>query len=192
MSDLFQQQSPLVQIKLGEAKGEAPTIREVPFLGFLNLRGKANNTGIQAATLNLLGCELPVEANTKIESGDNRIYWLGPDEWLIVTSTSQQAKLADDLRAALKSVFSSVVDNSSGLTMLEISGDNAASLLASDCPLDLHPRVFKPGQCAQTRLAKAGMTIAPMRDGSGFEVIIRRSFADYIGLWLQDAAVAFE
>jgi len=192
MSDLFQQQSPLVQIKLGEAKGEAPTIREVPFLGFLNLRGKANNTGIQAATLNLLGCELPIEANTMIESGDNRIYWLGPDEWLIVTSTSQQAKLADDLRAALKGVFSSVVDNSSGLTMLEISGDNAASLLASDCPLDLHPRVFKSGQCAQTRLAKAGMTIAPMRDGSGFEVIIRRSFADYIGLWLQDAAVAFE
>ena len=192
MSDLFQQQSPLVQIKLSEAKGEAPTIREVPFLGFLNLRGKANNTGIQAAALNLLGCELPVEANTMIESGDNRIYWLGPDEWLIVTPTGQQAKLADDLRAALKGVFSSVVDNSSGLTMLEISGDNAASLLASDCPLDFHPRVFKPGQCAQTRLAKAGMTLAPMREASGFEVIIRRSFADYIGLWLQDAAVAFE
>ena len=192
MSDLFQQQSPLVQIKPGEAKGKAPTIREVPFLGFLNLRGKANNTGIQAACLKVLSCELPVEANTMIESGDNRIYWLGPDEWLIVTPTGQQAKLANDLRAALKGVFSSVVDNSSGLTMLEISGDNAASLLASDCPLDLHPRVFKPGQCAQTRLAKAGMTIAPMRDGSGFEVIIRRSFADYIGLWLQDAAVAFE
>jgi len=117
MSDLFQQQSPLVQIKLGEAKGEAPTIREVPFLGFLNLRGKANNTGIQAATLKLLRCELPGEANTMIESGDNRIYWLGPDEWLIVTPTSQQAKLDDDLRTALKGVFSSVVDNSSGLTM---------------------------------------------------------------------------
>jgi len=192
MSDLFQQQSPLVQIKLGEAKGGAPTIREVPFLGFLNLRGKASNTGIQAATLNLLGCELPIESNTMIESGENRIYWLGPDEWLVVTPTGQQAKLADDLRAALKGVFSSVVDNSSGLTMLEISGDNAASLLASDCPLDLHQRAFRPGQCAQTRLAKAGMTIAPMRNGSGFEVIIRRSFADYIGLWLQDAAVAFE
>jgi len=192
MSDLFQQQSPLVQIDLGKAKGQAPTIREVPFPGFLNLRGKSGNTGIQAATLNVLGCELPVEANTMTESGDIRIYWLGPDEWLIVTPTGQQAKLANDLRAALKGVFSSVVDNSSGLAMLEISGKNAANLLASDCPLDLHPRVFKPGQCAQTRLAKAGMTIAPMRDGSGFEVIIRRSFADYLGLWLQAAALAFE
>jgi len=192
MSDLFQQQSPLIQIDLGEAKGQAPTIREVPFLGFLNLRGKANNTGIQAATLNVLGCELPIEANTMIESSDNRIYWLGPDEWLIVTPTAQQAKIQAELRTALEGVFSSVVDNSSGLTMLEVTGDNAANLLASDCPLDLHPRVFKPGQCVQTRLAKAGMTIAPMRKGNGFEVIIRRSFADYIGLWMQDAAVAFE
>jgi sarcosine oxidase subunit gamma len=192
MSDLFQQQSPLDQIGPGEAKGQAPTIREVPFLGFLNLRGKSSNTGIQAAALNVLGCGLPVEANTMMESGDYRIYWLGPDEWLIVTPAGQQAKLANDLGAALKGVFSSVVDNSSGLTMLEISGENAADLLASDCPLDLHPRVFKPGQCAQTRLAKAGMTVAPMRDGSGFEVIIRRSFADYLGFWLQDTALAFE
>ena len=46
--------------------------------------------------------------------------------------------------------------------------------------------------CAQTRLAKAGMTIAPLRNGDGFEVIMRRSFADYLLLWMQDAAVAFE
>jgi sarcosine oxidase subunit gamma len=84
------------------------------------------------------------------------------------------------------------VDNSSGLTMVEISGENAGALLATDCPLDLHPGAFKPGQCAQTRLAKAGMTIAPMRKGDGFEVIFRRSFANYLMLWMQDAAVAFE
>jgi sarcosine oxidase subunit gamma len=96
------------------------------------------------------------------------------------------------LLAALDGVFCSVVDNSSGLTMLHVTGDNAAALLATDCPFDLHPREFKPGQCAQTRLAKAGMTISPLADGVGFEVIIRRSFADYLLLWLQEAAIAFE
>jgi sarcosine oxidase subunit gamma len=65
-------------------------------------------------------------------------------------------------------------------------------LLATDCPLDLHAREFKAGQCAQTRLAKATMTLSPLADEAGFEVIIRRSFADYLLLWLQDAAVAFE
>lgn len=192
MSDLFQQESPLVQIEFNEPSGNAPRIEEKPFLGFLNLRGKSNNTGFLAASLKVLGCEPPTEANTLVEAGDNRIYWLGPDEWLVVTPTGQQAALQAELLQALEGVFSAVVDNSSGLTLLEITGDNAAALLATDCPLDLHPRVFKPGQCAQTRLAKAAMTVAPLRDGGGFEVIIRRSFADYLLLWMQDAAIAFE
>ena len=192
MPDLFQQQSPLVQIKLDEAKGSAPSIKEVPFLGYLNLRGRSSNTAFLAAVLKALGCEPPLEANTMVESGDNRIYWLGPDEWLVITPTDQQGKVQADLTKALDGAFSSVVDNSSGLTLVEVSGKNAGALLATDCPFDLHPSVFKAGQCAQTRLAKASMTIAPLRKGEGFEVIMRRSFADYLLLWIQDAAVAFE
>ncbi|MCP4471048.1 MAG: sarcosine oxidase subunit gamma [Gammaproteobacteria bacterium] len=192
MPDLFQQQSPLVQIKLEEPRGAAPRIEEKPFLGFVNLRGRADNTGFLAATLKVLGCEPPTVANTVVDSGDYRIYWLGPDEWLIVTPAGQQEELQNALQKALDGVFSSVVDNSSGLTLIHISGANAADLLATDCPLDLHPRQFKHGQCAQTRLARAGMTLSPLADDSGFEVIIRRSFADYLLLWLRDAAIAFE
>jgi sarcosine oxidase subunit gamma len=192
MSDLFQQQSPLVQIELGEPRGEAPRIEEKPFLGYLNLRGRAGHTGFIAGVLKALGVEAPTEANTVIEAGDKRIFWLGPDEWLVVTPAGQQAQVKADLQAALAGVFSSVVDNSSGLTTIHVSGDNAAALIATDCPLDLHAQAFKPGNCAQTRLARAGMTISPLSDGSGFELIIRRSFADYLLLWLQDAAIAFE
>lgn len=192
MSDLFQQEGPLVQIELGNAKGNAPRIEEVPFLGYISLRGRSGHTGFIAAVLKVLGVEAPTEANTVIEAGDNRVFWLGPDEWLIVTPAGQQEKIKKDLLAALGDVFSSVVDNSSGLTMIRVSGANAAALIATDCPLDLHPRDFKPGQCAQTRLSKAGATITPLADGSGFEMIIRRSFADYLLLWLQDAAIAFE
>jgi sarcosine oxidase subunit gamma len=192
MADLFQQQSPLVQINLDEPRGGAPHIEEKPFQGFINLRGRSGNTGFQAATLKVLGCEPPSAPNTVVDSGDYRIYWLGPDEWLIMTAAGQQDELKASLHKALSGVFSSVVDNSSGLTTLHITGDNAATLLATDCPLDLHPREFKAGKCAQTRLAKAGMTLSPLVDEAGFEVIIRRSFADYLLLWLQDAAVAFE
>jgi len=192
MADLFQQQSPLVQIKLDEPRAGAPRIEEKPFQGFINLRGRSGNTGFQAATLKLLGCEPPSAPNTVVDSGDYRIYWLGPDEWLIMTPAGQQDELKAKLHKALSGVFSSVVDNTSGLTTLHITGDNAAALLATDCPLDLHAREFKAGQCAQTRLAKATMTLSPLADETGFEVIIRRSFADYLLLWLQDAAVAFE
>ena len=192
MADLFQQQSPLVQIKLDEPRAGAPRIEEKSFQGFINLRGRSGNTGFQAATLKVLGCEPPSTPNTVIDSADYRIYWLGPDEWLIMTPVGQQDELKSRLHKALSGVFSSVVDNTSGLTTLHISGDNAAALLATDCPLDLHAREFKAGQCAQTRLARATMTLSPLADETGFEVIIRRSFADYLLLWLQDAAVAFE
>ena len=192
MADLFQQQSPLVQIKVDEPRGGAPRIEEKAFQGFINLRGRSNNTGFQAATLKVLGCEPPSEPNTVVDSGDYRIYWQGPDEWLIMTAAGQQDELKTKLHKALSGVFSSVVDNSSGLTALHITGDNASALLATDCPLDLHPREFKVGQCAQTRLARATMTVSPLAGEAGFEVIIRRSFADYLLLWLQDAAVAFE
>jgi sarcosine oxidase subunit gamma len=192
MGDLFQQESPLVQIDLAEPRGNAPRIEEKPFLGYLNLRARDNNTGFLAATLKVLGCEPPTAANTVIESGDYRTYWLGPDEWLVVTPAAQQEQVKTELLAALDGVFCAVVDNSSGLTMLHVTGDNAAALLATDCPFDLHPREFKHGQCAQTRLAKAGMIISPLADSAGFEAIIRRSFADYLLLWLQDAAIAFE
>ena len=161
-------------------------------MGYINLRGRSGHTGFIAGVLKVLGVEAPTEANTVIDAGDNRVYWLGPDEWLIVTKPGQQTRVKDELVAALAGVFSSVVDNSSGLAMIHVTGDNAAALIATDCPLDLHPRELQPGQCAQTRLAKAGMTIAPLADGAGFELIIRRSFADYLLAWLQDAAIAFE
>ena len=192
MSDLFEQQSPLIQIAFGDPRGAAPRIEEKAFRGYLNLRGRPAHTGFVAGVLKVLGVEAPTEPNTVIDAGDRRIYWLGPDEWLIVTPAGQQQKLAEQLRSALDGVFSSVVDNSSGLTMLHVTGENAAALLATDCPFDLHPRAFRPGQCAQTRIAKTGMTVSPLAGGNGFEVIIRRSFADYLLRWLQDAAVAFE
>jgi sarcosine oxidase subunit gamma len=192
MSDLFHQQSPIVQIKLTEAKGGQPSIIEIPFQGFLNLRGKSDNSDFMAAVKKVLGCLLPIETNTVVVSGDYKIYWLGPDEWLVITPTERQNKLQLELISALSDIFSSVVDNSSGVTLINITGDNAANLIARDCPLDLHPSVFKAGQCAQTRLAKSSAMIAPLLDGSGFELIIRRSFADYLLLWMQDALIEFE
>lgn len=192
MSDLFQQESPLVQIELGEPKGNAPSIEEKPFQGYINLRGRPGHTGFIAGVLKVLGVEAPTDANTVIDAGENRVYWLGPDEWLVVTPAGQQERVKNELLNALDGVFSSVVDNSSGLTSIRVSGNNAAALIATDCPLDLHARAFKPGQCAQTRLARAGMVISPLADGAGFDLIIRRSFADYLLLWLQDAAIAFE
>jgi heterotetrameric sarcosine oxidase gamma subunit len=46
------------------------------------------------------------------------------------------------------------------------------------------------GRCAQTTFAKATAVVANKADGS-YDLIIRRSFADYIAQWLLDAGQEF-
>jgi len=76
--------------------------------------------------------------------------------------------------------------------ILELSGDKARALLLKGCPLDLHPSVFKPGQCAQSVLGKTSVTLWQIADAPVYRMIVRRSFADYLGHWLIDAAREFQ
>lgn len=181
-------ESPLVQIdvtRLNKASGVQ--ITESLFHGHLNLRGRPDNAAFMNAVSDVLGCKLPLDANTYTVTDELKIYWLGPDEWLIVTLPDQQAELETKLRAALSGIFSSINDVSSGQTIITISGSNARRLLEKGCTLDFHPCVFKVGDCAQTLLAKTGILISQTDDESSYEVIVRRSFSDYLGLWLLDA-----
>ena len=88
MSDLFQQESPLVQVELGEPVGNAPLIEEKPFLGYVNLRGRSDNTKFLAGALKVLGCEPPTTANTVVESSNYRIYWPCPPAGVTINHSS--------------------------------------------------------------------------------------------------------
>ena len=192
MSKAINQQSPLVQVDLSHLeKGSGVQIVELPFLGHINLRGRSDNGGFMKQAKKVLGVGLPGDPNTWLQSGDLKIYWLGPDEWLIVAPEGRQQELEQQLRTALSKMFSSVTDVSSGQTMLRISGTKARAVLQKGCSLDLHGRVFKPGDCAQTLLAKAGMMISCVDESPTYELVIRRSFSDYVGLWLLDATAEF-
>lgn len=69
-----------------------------------------------------------------------------------------------------------------------MSGARARDVIAKGCPLDLHPRVFGPGHCAQTYFDRAGIMILQTSTAPSFELIVRRSYADYLWAWLTDAA----
>jgi sarcosine oxidase subunit gamma len=75
---------------------------------------------------------------------------------------------------------------------LELSGDKAQALLLKGCPLDLHHSVFSFGRCAQTVMAKTSMILWQTSDKPEYKLIVRRSFSDYLGLWLLDAAREFQ
>ena len=79
------------------------------------------------------------------------------------------------------------MDIGSGYTVLEIDGPRTRDVLARGCPLDLHPKAFGVGQCAQSHYFKASMTLVPL-GGDRFDIVVRRSFADYFVKIMLDAA----
>ena len=78
---------------------------------------------------------------------------------------------------------------SANRTVLELAGPRAREVLTKGCSLDLHPRAFGPGRCAQTALARTQVILeaAPRPHGLPASPLVRRSFAAYLAAWLLDA-----
>lgn len=161
-------------------------LRERAFLGHINLRGDAADPAFMASAGQVLGVALPIAPNTVHESGAREVYWLCPSEWLIVCSHEEEQSLAGQLGKALRSQFASVVLVGGGQTVFCLAGADARDILARGCPLDLHPRAFAKGQCAQSHVAKAPVLLRATDDG--IDIVVRRSFADYLWRWLKSVA----
>ena len=166
-------------------------ISERPFLGHLNLRGDSSDGAFADGVERALSLSLPVEPNAVSYGDGKQALWLGPDEWLVVTPTDEQAAVARALVEALSGVFSSVTDITGGQTIITLSGENAEQVLAKGCSLDLHTRAFGEGRCAQTLVAGVGVTLLWAGPEPSFDLIVRRSFAEYLALWLHDAALEY-
>ena len=166
------------------------TVEVHPNLEYINLRGDPADQALIGAANKILRQELPLGPNT-ISNGISTIYWLGPDEWLIVTPGGERPTLPAMLEEALSGMHASLNVVTGGQVAMRISGDSATAVLAKGCTLDLHPKTFHPGQCAQTGLAKASILIAKVDDVPTFDIFVRRSFAEYLALWLQHAGAGY-
>jgi len=196
MPDPILRESPLARFKLAaratHSPGNAGVIaRERPFLGHLNLRGDARDPRFVGAVSDVLGDGLPIVANTVTDVRGITIYWLGPDEWLIVTPGERRTAIESELRRSLAALRVAVTDVSGGQTLLQLHGSRVRDVLAKGCPIDLHPRAFSIGQCAQSHLAKAPVLIGQIENQPYFEIIVRRSFAEYLWSWLTNAAAEY-
>ena len=166
------------------------TARILKDRGYVNLRGSADDATFTAGVEGVLGQPLPV-ANNTYSSGEHRVYWLGPDEWLIATDLAGAGDLAEALESALADSHIAINDVSGGNVGIRLSGRHVRELLAKGCTLDFHPREFAVGPCAQSGLAKASVLIGLLDDSPDFEIIVRRSFADYLVKWLDHAGSAY-
>jgi sarcosine oxidase subunit gamma len=170
-----------------KAAATAIDIRIQTGISQLNLRGNPEDSRFVSTVEDILGQALPTVPNTLSRAG-HTVYWLGPDEWLVL---SDNQALAELLRRPLEGMHASLNDLSGGQIALCIAGPAVRDVLAKGCTLDLHPRVFTQGMCAQSGLARASVLLGLVDEPDRFDIVVRRSFADYLVRWLRHASVEF-
>jgi sarcosine oxidase subunit gamma len=139
----------------------------------------------------LAGVPLPLQPNRVASMRELRTLWLGPDEWLVTAPRGIAPDLFGRLSRALAGRHATVTDLSASRAVIEIAGDRARSLLEKGSGLDLHPRAFGPGQCAQTVFAKLPVIIDQLSPAPLYRLFVRRSAARWLADWLIDAAQEF-
>jgi sarcosine oxidase subunit gamma len=168
-------------VRLGERLG----------LGKIDLRGDPHDRAFMTAAGRVLDLLLPGEPCSSAGKGQIAALWLGPDQWLLTCPADEVGGLISALRDALADVHSAITDVSDARIALRLAGPSARDVLAKGCPLDLHPRAFAAGSCAQSLLAKAAVLVHLVDDdparGPAFDVYVARSFTHYLWMWLEDA-----
>jgi sarcosine oxidase subunit gamma len=140
----------------------------------------------------LAGVPLPLQPNRVASMRLVRTLWLGPDEWLVTAPEGAAPDLLGRITRALANRQAAVSDLSASRAVIEVSGMQARALLEKGCGLDLHPRAFGPGQCAQTLFAKLPVILDQLTGAPYYRIFVRRSSARWLCEWLIDAALEFQ
>ena len=165
------------------------TLREKKLLGHLTLRGDGHDPAFASGVHKALGLELPV-ALTVVAKDETSLQWVGPDEWLLIVPGGQEFAVEQQLRDALAGLHIQVVNVSGGQTLLELQGANVRDVLMKSTSYDVHPNNFPVGKAVGTVFAKSQLVIRRTAEDT-WELVIRRSFAAYWWLWLQDASAEY-
>lgn len=167
------------------------TFTERPFRVQVELRVRP---GAATDIASVLAPTLPSRVGEVRVAGSRHALTLGPQWWLLTDEPEDEPRiecaLAGDLRATGGDPVSAV-DVSAQRTTIDIAGPYARDVLAHGCSLDLHPRAFGPGRCANTQLAKAQTVLQQLDQTPTFRVHVRASFAEYLGRWLLDACTEY-
>jgi sarcosine oxidase, subunit gamma len=156
---------------VAERTGGRVTLEHVPFLAQVSVR-------LDPSLAGRAPYPLPLEPNTTWEDGSRAVLWLGPDEWLVIGPPHAGSEIAAELDTALAGSHRSVIDVSANRVALELGGPGRFDVLSSGCPIDLHPRAWRSGMCAQTLFAKTQVILHERADST--RVLVRPSFANYL------------
>ena len=194
MLEPLKQESPIAALMpdIPESQGEGGlSLSECPAMGYVNLRGDPADVDFVEFVRRGANLRLPEVPNTSRSEAGISALWLGPHEWLIVIPPELETEVQNSLGVILTGRSHAITDITSGNTAMSLTGVRAREVLAKGCGIDLHERFLCPGCCVQTYVGKANVLLWRREDSPRLDLIVRRSFAEYLALWLQDAGNEF-
>jgi sarcosine oxidase subunit gamma len=180
-------------VRRGPLAATAPTgaaVRLQPLADFAlaTVAARPGSEAILAARLRARGVDLPVGPK-RAGTAELSVVGVGPGIWLAVSETSADlaARLAGDLAG-----LASVADQGSAYSLVRVSGPHARDALAKQLILDLHPRVFGPGDAAVSNFGLINGIVWQEDDTPAFIVAVFRSYAEDLWRSLVSASREFE
>jgi len=138
----------------------------------------------------VFGIDLPTGPR-RISVGKIAFIGTGPGQWLAVEQASGDPQaFAASLKRDLAGL-ASVSDQSDARAVLRLSGPVARQVLAKGLPVDLHPRVFGPGDAALSQIALIGAHVWQIDETPTYEIAVFRSLAGSFADWLIASAAEF-
>jgi sarcosine oxidase subunit gamma len=135
------------------------------------------------AAKKVLEIDLPKEPRTGISWGENKVFWLAPDQWLILCPRAKTAELLAALRKELGAIHSLAVDVSDMRAIIRLEGEHARTVLLKGCSLDLDSDAYPPGTVRRLRFAEIAALLHVVEEDV-FDLFVFRSYADYAWDWL--------
>lgn len=160
-------------------------LEQMPLCGLLTIRTNASNASLRVALKQVLKLEPPSTLQAIVQ-GDCCLRWMGPDEWLLSCAIDQVFDIETRLREALEGHVA-LVNVSCGYQCLEVRGPDVMTVLQKSTGYDVHPSHLNVGKVVNTTFAKSQVTLRCI-GVERYELIVRRSFADYVWQWLNEAA----
>ena len=192
MANPAQRQGPLDHLGLaaraqtGAENGVHLTVLPVPQI--IELRGTWSDA-FAIAVHQVLGVNIPSKSPGTAKSDALIVFWMGPDRWWLIGGDAALPSVYE-LRQKLAAFNAAVLEVGDAFAAVEVAGPKSRDVLAKGCTIDLHPRAFKTGSVVQTNLAKAQIALYQI-DETTYRIFARRSFAEYLWIWLEDAGMEY-
>lgn len=189
MSDSLRRQHALCAFEFpdsalsGDSASYDLRIEHQPGFDYVNVRGDLSSPEFFSATQSVLRTSLPFEPNTLARTDTATAFWLGPDEWLL--RGPADSELFTGLWAALKDTESACTAQNGGFEQFFLQGPVVFELLSRASTLDFRRLLESELTCAQSGFAKANALFEFLGDRESVRLIVRRSFAEYLALWLR-------